>query len=202
MAEEKGKANRKPRRKAAQKARDKKRIAEMYLHGSLQEEIAQEVGLDQTTISRIIKELQGDWLRDAGKSIDEAKARELAKVDDLELIYRAAWEASRGEIKTITRKGIAGKAQVAKQGTKAEPAISRQEVTEHIEQAVGDPRYLKGIEWCIEQRCTILGAKAPTRDLASILNIDVTKLSTEQLQRIQSGEDLVSVITNPSTSRA
>jgi hypothetical protein len=199
----------KRKRTSAQKLVDFIEIETLALQGKGQREIAnilsksRDYTLSRQQIQYDISKLEKMWQEESKAEIDAEKGRALAEVRNLQAVYWAAWEASRGEVKTITRKGIAGKAQTAKQGTKAEPAISRQEVTEHIEQAVGDPRFLKGIEWCIEQRCVILGTKAPTRDLAAILNIDVTKLTTEQLQRISAGkEDLVSVITNPSTSRA
>lgn len=32
-----------------------------------------------------------------------------------------------------------------------------------VQQQIGDPRFLQGVQWCINKRCELLGANAPER---------------------------------------
>ncbi|MHC4984512.1 MAG: hypothetical protein ACYTF6_15275, partial [Planctomycetota bacterium] len=61
----------------------------------------------------------------------------------------------------------------------------------------GDPRFLAGVQWCIERRCKILGLDAPTKAQASLLNINMGNLTDEQLRRIADGEDPAFVLATP-----
>ncbi len=86
-------------------------------------------------------------------NINEAKAKELARVDHLEREYWEAWERSVGEHRTKTLK------------------------TEEIN---GDPRYLSGIQWCINKRCELLGLDAPSKtDITSggkSINVEIIEI--------------------------
>ena len=160
----------KHRRKPAEVARDRRRIADFYLQGWLQADIAQEVGLSQPTISRDLKALQKAWLKSALIDFDAAKAKELAKVDRLEREYWAAWEASKKDKETQTTEKIKSttlrsKAQIRREGQ------------------VGNPSFLVGVQWCIERRCKILGLDAPT-------GIDLTN-------RGESFKDIIRIYTYP-----
>lgn len=114
-------------RSPSQIAKHRKLIAEYYLHGMYQYEIAEEIGLDQATISRDLKAIQKEWLKSTLRDFDELKAQELAKIDDLEITYRDGWNTSKDE------------------------------------NTVGDPRFLNGIDRCIERRCKLLGLDAPIK---------------------------------------
>jgi len=146
-------AKRKPRRSAAQLARDRRRIAELYLEGWLQADIADEVGISQSTVSNDIGALQRDWLASSLIDFDRAKAREIAKVDKLEREYYAAWRRSCLDAETLKQKGApsdeAGKVKTAS-------------IEKTTKGQAGDPRFLQGVQWCIERRCKILGVDAPT----------------------------------------
>lgn len=115
------------RRKAAQIARDRLRMSDLYLQGQLQADIASELGLSEATVSRDLKVLHKEWLAGSQVGFSKARARELAKIDRLEREYWEAWKRSR----------TGGQA--------------------------GDPRFLTGIQWCIERRCKIMGIDAPTK---------------------------------------
>ena len=123
-------------------ARDRKVIAKWYLQGKSQYEIADLVGLSQATISRDLKALHKVWLKSSLVDFGEAKAKELAKIDHLELTYWEAWEAS----KTSTT--IRG-------ASDSESAIVTQK------EGAGDPAFLAGVERCIKQRVDILGLNSP-----------------------------------------
>lgn len=137
-------------RDPAQIARDRRRIADLYLRGALQSAIAAEVGVDQSTVSRDLKALHEEWLQSTLVDINEAKARELAKIDALEREYWAAWVRSQEDAvteTTETRTGIHG---------------YDRNVTQRVGQA-GGAQYLAGVQWCISKRCQILGLDEPQR---------------------------------------
>lgn len=139
------------RRSSGQLARDRRRIADLYLQGWIQVDIAAEVGMSQSTVSRDIKALHGAWLASALLDFNEAKARELAKIDRLEREYWDAWQRSKLDAETETVKG---------KGTGDTP--EHKEKTMQRKGQTGDASFLKGVQWCIEQRCKILGVEAPT----------------------------------------
>lgn len=136
------------RRDQAQIARDRLRISSLYLQGWIQADIADEVELSQPTVSRDIKALQQEWLDLATANFDEAKAKELAKIDHLEREYWAAWRRSQEDAESESTK------MVEAQGGK------RLEAQTQRKGQAGDPRFLSGVQWCIEQRCKILGVYA------------------------------------------
>ena len=144
MSEEK--AHRKPRRAPAQLARDRRRIAELYLEGWLQADIAAEVKLSQSTVSNDLKALQAQWIKSSLIDIDEAKGREIAKVDKLEWEYYQAWHRSCENAETVQQKG---------------GAEGVDQITKTSKGQAGDHNFLKGVQWCIERRCKILGVDAP-----------------------------------------
>lgn len=131
----------------------RQKIAAAYLRGTTQIEIAAELEVDQATVSRDLKALRAEWMKSALIDINEAKARELAKIDALELEYWAAWKRSQENAEVETTK---------MQGSDPEKP-GKLEKQKRVEGQVGDPRYLQGIERCIEQRRAILGLDAPRR---------------------------------------
>ncbi len=168
------------RRSGSQIARDRRRIADMYLEGRLQVDIAQELGLSTPTISRDIAALQAEWLSSALYDFNEAKAREIAKIDRLEREYWIAWERSCEDAETETSKS-------AVVGDK-----KRAEATKTTKGQAGDPRFLSGVQWCIERRCKLLGIDAPLKGILG--NFDMTALSLEQLERLAAGDDPLKVL--------
>lgn len=134
------------KRKPAQVERDRRLIATLYLQGKIQPEIAYELKISQSTVSREIKLLVEDWKKERVYDINEAKAKELAKIDVLELEYWDAWSRSQNDaVKRI--KGMS-KTQGEYESTSTEGQV-------------GDARFLQGVMDCIKQRCAILGVEAP-----------------------------------------
>ena len=62
------------------------------------------------------------------------------------------------------------------------------------EQRDGNPAFLQGVLNCIDRRCKLLGIDAPTRTDNRNYDIDLSKLSDEQLDRVAAGEDVMKVI--------
>lgn len=142
------------KRTVTQQERDRRQIARLYLQGMYQADIADKLGLSQPTVSRDIQVLIDEWRIERVYDINEAKARELAKVDNLELEYWEAWHRSQENAEKEIKK--------AKGITKGGKAAN-QEIQKVSEGQTGDPRFLAGVQWCINKRCEILGVDAPKK---------------------------------------
>lgn len=177
-----------PKRTPIQRERDLVEIARRYLHGQSQMEIADELELSQPQISRDLKVLQERWQKSALTDLNEAKARELARIDNLEREYWDAWRDSRGERQETATKQIVG------------GAGDRKEVSIKKGKAEGNPDFLTGIQWCIEMRCKILGIYQPGRAANPLAFIDYSHLSDAQLERIANGEDPLKVLISGNSS--
>jgi hypothetical protein len=105
--------------------------------------------------------------------IDHHKSIELEKLNILERTYWEAWEKSQTDT-TIS--------QTKKKGSPK--SVDSIEKIENERYSTGDPRYLQGIERCIEQRCKILGLNAPKEikgEFSGNLFFDLmTKASTDE----------------------
>lgn len=142
------------RRSKSQIARDRRKIANLYLQGRIQADIGEELDINQSTVSRDLQALQEEWKNSSLIDIDEAKAKELAKVDRLEREYWDAWERSCEDAETKRLEGTLAPGE--DQGKPTKQILTRKG-------QAGDPRFLTGIQWCIERRCKILGIDAPSK---------------------------------------
>lgn len=155
-----------PRRTKGQRRRDLVFVSELYLRGETQAEIARQVSerfypgekpLTQQQIHYDIQVLHKEWLAAQLLNVDEAKARELARVDKIEREAWTAWERSQEEAQTVTIKTRRG-------GTGQAPTVERHD---KVEGRVGDPSFLRTVQWCVEQRCKILGLARENVDVTS-----------------------------------
>jgi hypothetical protein len=135
-----------------QREQDLAEITRRYLRGETQAAIAQVLGLSQQQISYDVGTVRKRWQKAAAADMREIKARELAKIDELERTYWEAWTRSLEETrsKTVKARGTVGAEtpQLAEQVNKSE-------------ERMGNPAYLAGVQWCIERRCRLLGIDAP-----------------------------------------
>lgn len=104
-------------------------------------------------ISNIVNAAIKVWRTEQQEFISIHKEIEIQKINQLEVMYFEAWEKSRGLADTIVQKLEPGKTARAKQKVK--------EAVKTIRESAGDPRFLLGIQWCIDKRCEILGTNAP-----------------------------------------
>lgn len=179
-----------PKRSKFQRAKHLAQITKWYLAGMTQAEIGQRLMLTQQQVSYDLKKLRLEWLKSAMVNLNEAKAKELAKIDNLEREYWEAWERSKEDHQIKTQKATPDP---------RSPNVGRvKEQSERVEDSVGDPRFLAGVQWCVSKRCEILGLNAGLKNL----NIDLSVLTDRQVERIANGEDLLNVIADPSSSRA
>jgi hypothetical protein len=145
----------------------------MYLKGEMQSDIAESLRLSQSTVSRALKQLQADWRASALIDINEAKARELAKIDALELEYWTAWKRSQEDAESEITK-MQGN---PPKPNEANPLPAKMETQKKREGQSGNPAFLRGVEWCINKRCEIIGVNAPTKQ--EIENKGQTKVIIE-----------------------
>ena len=197
------------RRTEAQRNADLVVITEMYLKGKTQAAIADHVGVTQQQICYDIKAITAKWEEKAIRNIDALKNQELDRINMLEREYWQAWERSQ-EDKIVTSKATKRKAAEIGDGhdDDGEPteivAPGSIEVTdtEQITGNVGNPAFLAGVQWCISERCKLLGIYAPTKAEQITRSIDYDKLTIAQLLRIEQGEDPIAVILDGYTQEA
>jgi len=152
----------------SERIRLKLKISQLYLSGLKQQDIADQIGHSQSTVSEYIRDLSEDWIRDGIFNMDEAKRAELAKINALEVEAWHAWRRSVGLKNRKTRTT----------GTSAQGnAVDETSVVKWRE--AGDPRFLVQIQWCINKRCEILGINAPQK---SELDIPAFRSLTDFVQ--------------------
>ena len=150
------------RRNRMQREKDLAAIADRYCRGERQADIAADLGVTQQQVSYDLKELQRRWQTSALANVDAARGRELSKIDNLEREYWAAWLRSCEDAETITQRS---------RETADGP---RKEATKATKDQVGDPRFLQGVQWCIERRCKLLGIDAPEKREIKIENVGLS----------------------------
>lgn len=158
-----------PKRSEFEREQQLVEIQAMYLRGARQMDIAAEFNISQPQISRDLATIKARWRNTTTINLDEAKQKELIRIDELERTYWTAWERSLDEkVKTRTEKFSGddgrGKASVEK------------------ETLLGVPAYLTGVQWCISERCKILGLYAPVKN-------DQTGLITLRVIEADEGTD-------------
>ena len=138
-----------PKRSDFEREYDYRRITDLYLQGKTQADIAAVIGVARQQIGYDLVIIQRRWRSDTTINLDEAKQKELARVDVLEREYWSAWERSLEEkVKTRTEKHTGSDS--------AKASVEK-------ESLLGNPAYLAGVMSCIERRCKMLGLDAPTK---------------------------------------
>jgi predicted transcriptional regulator len=128
-------------------ARRRAAVADLYIQGCYQADIAQQLGVSQPTVSNDIKAIQKEWRASAIRDFDILRERELQKLDRLE---REAWEAWERSQKP---------SQEATMSTDG----STQKTVKKVSEQSGDARYLEVVHKCIASRRALLGIDAPVR---------------------------------------
>ena len=129
----------------------RKRVADLYLRGKSQWQIAQELGINQGNVSRHLEALRVEWRKSNELKIDVMQQRELAKVDLIEVEAWAAWERSKENKERTTKERASGESTI------------RSKAVVVTEGRLPENEYLKTVMMCINKRCEILGLDAATR---------------------------------------
>lgn len=165
------------KRTKTQIRKDRAEIARLYLQGETQAAIGKKLGLVQQQIGYDLKAIRKEWLKSSLIDFNEAKARELAKIDNLEITCWQAWDRSNKAKRTETTT-VRGE---------DEETIS---ITIKEEQLTGDKRFLDGVDSCIDKRIKIFGFAAPVKrelsgpDGGPIRTEDVSITEEERINRI------------------
>jgi len=154
----------KKRRSVIEKQAHQADIARLILLGYDQKQIADELRLTPAMVSRDASEIEDRWRTSALIDFDQARARELARIEMIEREAWDAWDASKKDAETRTQSG-------------GEGLPARAQITKSTRNAL--KAYLDAVIWCSEQRCKILGLyKTPGEVTVNItlLNQVVTSL--------------------------
>lgn len=135
------------------------RVSQLYETGWKQYEIAEKVRVSPSQITKDLKKIRQAWKDSYVRDFDLAKAEELAKIDGLERTYWDAWERSKT---AKTRRSVRQK------GQRAGAVPEDIEMTDTTEESIGDVSFLRGIQWCINKRCEILGLDAPVKSISEM----------------------------------
>jgi hypothetical protein len=141
-------------------------IADRHLKGRTVAEIAGELGVCRRTVDRDLAAIRRLWRQAHRDAIEEARARELARID---LLEREAWEGwqrsqqqylseklSKAEDEKESRGETAGGVSVRPSSPTARKRAERTTRTQH-----GDSRYLMLVMRCIERRLQLLNGAPP-----------------------------------------
>jgi hypothetical protein len=160
-------------------------IAQFYLKQYTQAEMADMLGISIQTVNADLKAVRHMWAESAIFDMNEAKQRELARIDQLEREYWRAWEESQKEQTTAKTRG-----RIETEESDGDTYTIPEAYETQRQPRLGDPRYLQGVQWCIQQRCKILGIEAPTRQDITSGNhplFDLASLSESQLEALARG---------------
>lgn len=161
------------KRTRAQRLADREKIAGLLLKAWTVPMIARELKLSEATINREKRILTEEWKQAAVEDIAAIKARELRKLDDLELEARAEWERSKQAYQKKVVEDVVNRKSDTGRNVKAK--------VETIEQ-FGDPRYLGILLEIQKRRASLLGTDAPQKIAPT--NPDGSALSKEHRDAI------------------
>ena len=130
------------RRDSVVRVEQRAEVAKLYNLGWLQIDIAEELGVTRQQISYDLQVLRKQWLESSLIDTNEAKLRQLARLDKTEEI---AWE--------LLYRSMEPKETI----TDAESALGPSLSTVKREQRDCNPAFLAQILSCISKRCDILG---------------------------------------------
>lgn len=166
-------------------------IAELYLKGETMQSIATQISaqrhysIGRSTIYNDLQVLHARWKESQLVDFDAAKAKELTRIDKLESEYWFAWSRSLRQSEEILTERIQDNLQ--NQGNAGVGHV-REKVKKREITTYGDPRYLQGVQWCIDKRCKIFGLDAPKqveinwRDEARLAGYDPDQLEDGLVQ--------------------
>ena len=135
------------------------KVAKFILRGTTNTlDIVAALGMEPSqykTIRRDINKIRDEWRESRIKDYGAVQSEELAKLEELEREYWAAWERSKVERKHTRTK--------RKTGAKQDDGASKQTDEAEVKkiQVDGNPDFLDGVLRCIAKRCDILGLTRP-----------------------------------------
>lgn len=130
-------------------AQRRQQVARLYLQGQGQTEIALELEMGQSTVSKDLAHIHTAWRESAIRDFDALRDLEIARLNTIEREAWSAWERSQQPaVTTIT----SGTAKTRSENTKR--------ITRH---QFGNPRFLELALRASEERRKLLGLDAPLK---------------------------------------
>lgn len=133
-------------------------IVDLYLQGNTMQRVG-ELAKEQTghsfgskTVSKWVNEAILQWQEHKSQFIENHRAIELAKINKLEITYWDAW---------VRSCEIAKSKSTTKKKSEEGERLAVAQVKEDEKPTNGDPQFLRGIQWCVDTRCKILGIDTP-----------------------------------------
>lgn len=132
-------------------------VAQKYLRGQSMGKIAQEMPAElsctRQTVYNDIKVLRDQWRQEANLPIADLRAKELAKIDELERVAWESFEISKGD-KIVSKFGT-----VLPAAAGSKPTVAAGPIRTVTKSQAGNPKWLDIIDKCVNRRCEILGIK-------------------------------------------
>lgn len=176
-----------PKRTTPQRNEDLPFIAELYVKGYPQVEIASRLNkerdydISRQTIARDIKSIEKRWLKSQVRDFDIAKAKEIAKLDVMEIELWREWERSKLP-KTVT----VNEAIQRRGEDEAGKNTASSKKMERVEGRLGNVAYMREVREIIDMRLRILGLYAPELSMVGVVDLD--KLDALRKERWGDGE--------------
>lgn len=156
------------KRTVGQRENDLVFITDRYVKGYTIKQIKDEIntareGRYQLSYEQVYKDIQNihaRWIDSYLVNFDQAKAKELAHIDAVEQEYWAAWRRSQEKIEEVESESIKDQQGKAESGGYQRTRVKKKEIKRD-----GSEAYLKGVQWCIEQRCKIMGLLQSTQNI-------------------------------------
>jgi hypothetical protein len=154
-----------------------------------QERIAAEIGVDQSTVSRILRKQSDRYLVEINEEVGRVKAQQIAQLEYVAQEAIEAWERSKDPAKKLNKRAKALRARG--QDGDDRNAVAEEVTTVETADQDGDPRYLTTAMSALGDIRKILGADAPARTTAATTStvhveesLDLSKLSADQLREL------------------
>lgn len=165
-------ASRTPR-KTLQATETQALVASMYLRGMTQAAIAKELGCTRPNVTQHLSRVRKVWLDSSLQDFNELKARELARLDEIERQAWIGWERSLKDGGFVQKKGVGMQCACLADDFAPDPGcedcggtgqaivVNGAEVTEKRHGRDGNPKFLEIVGNCVAKRCEILGLDSP-----------------------------------------
>ena len=169
-----------PKKGKLQRVADQQGIVRLYLKQKSHREIAQTLNVSVQYVGRQLKQIKDAWLESTLVDFNRRQNQELARIDALEAEYWTAWEGSKSDESREALEYV-DEDSIMRLSRKRLETIKKN----------GTSSFLQGIQWCIEQRCKILGLHAPKEikiDQHQRKTKELPELTREELRQIIAGQ--------------
>jgi hypothetical protein len=152
--------------------------------GYTHERIADEIGVDKSTITKMLQRLS---LKASKALITEVVEEKYAQIGMLRHVVEESfdgWERSKQSAKVMTTRTP------TRQAGEGAPAAKPTDATVRVSDQDGDTRYLTEARAALADIRKLMGLDSPSK----LMSINLDSLTDEQLQRIANGEDPMIVV--------